>query len=877
MLLNQMAAARGLGQPAQHGFQAMPNQFPTMPQQPQHMGMGMPNPMMLQNRPEQRQFPMQMGQPRQPGVFPKDMNQLNQQEKALVNDLAAKMMSQTPEPLKHQYRQMVQQRLSPAQLTELTATNRDPVFIWFQSLAFDRLQKQVATQRSMMQQRPGMPANMMAQAPHQGQMAPGLLNALAQPQVMPEGQMFPQSLESIRNEQQIGLLAQQAGQMVVPASTAPGRNATPGAMTGIPPQPTPGGQQGPNQTPRPPQMQQPFGIPQSKMDPAAVQAQAQSRAQAVGRTMQGQPSGIAASAAASQSPAMNTLNAPLRQTPLPMGQANGQAMNQGNPQAGQTLNPQFSHQNNTRPPSLQGNVNNGVIAGMMPNLTPGGPQDNGMRELMAKWEQRPSANQALQGPKPGQAPSLPGQLQPGPMGGPNQAAMVSAAQKNGAGMPPAMQPPGVQQQQPNDRARLMDYMQSPNGQATMNSIDIPPDIVNKLRTGSNLPPDIRKWGQLKQFIRNNPTVFPHQLVNHLHQLQVSQFKSIWDKKMAAAALPGASQTPQGAAPQPKSQQNLPQLPPGVSWPPAIFQVSPQEVESFRKHPKTPVMNDEALHDFIKRVKTDNFAKKSWAAYHAQNQANGNALAGGQRTATQIPQTPATQQSGPTQQQNARQAAQPQSAPPKPAGALAAADAVTTPASATLKTTRPLPQQNRLTPQNPSPASAPKNLKRSSPDDASDVPVQTSNALQRPPSQLDVQPPAGVAKMSPDQAAQKAATMRKHPQQNQAGPDYSLEKARLRDIHKEAQRLVFQEQQQEVAMSPPELQEMRHRIHRACGLMEQLRAQGLLLWYRRTKDDARATMFFKMVCIMNRNLEEFARQFVLTLYVALQDSSAVPRW
>src|SRR5690606_38645208 len=84
MLLNQMAAARGLSQPAQHGFQAMPNQFPTMPQQPQHMGMGMPNPMMLQNRPEQRQFPMQMGQPRQPGVFPKDMNQLNQQEKALV-------------------------------------------------------------------------------------------------------------------------------------------------------------------------------------------------------------------------------------------------------------------------------------------------------------------------------------------------------------------------------------------------------------------------------------------------------------------------------------------------------------------------------------------------------------------------------------------------------------------------------------------------------------------------------------------------------------------------------------------------------------------------------------------------------------------------
>ncbi|KXX74351.1 hypothetical protein MMYC01_209819 [Madurella mycetomatis] len=838
MLLNQMAATRGLGQPAQHGFQAMPNQFPAMPQQPQHIGMGMPNPMMLQNRPEQRQFPMQMGQPRQPGVFPKDMNQLNQQEKALVNDLAAKMMSQTPEPVKHQYRQIVQQRLSPAQLTELTAANRDPVFLWFQSHAFDRLQKQVAAQRGMMQQRPGIPANMMAQAPHQGQMNPGLLNALAQPQVMPEGQMFPQNLESIRSEQQNGLRAQQAGQMVVPASTAPGRNATPGAMTSVPPQPTLGGQQGPNQTPRPPQMQQPFGIPQSKMDPAAVQAQAQSRAQAVGRTMQGQPSGIAVSAAASQSPAMNTINAPMRQTPLPMGQANGQAMNQ----AGQTLNPQFNHQNNTRPPSLQGNVTNGVIAGMMPNLTPGGPQDNGMRELMAKWEQRPSANQGLQGPKPGQAPSLPGQLQPGPMGGPSQAAMVSAAQRNGAGMPPAMQPPGVQQQQPNDRARLMDYMQSPKGQATMNSIDIPLDIVNRLRTSSNLPHDIQKWGQLKQFIRNNPAVFPHQLVNHLHQLQVSQFKGIWDKKMAAAALPGASQTPQGAAPQPKLQQNLP---PGISWPPAIFQVAPHEVESFRKHPKAQALSDEALHEFIKRAKQDNFFKKSWAAYHAQNQANGNALASVQRTTTQIPQTLAMQQGAPTQQQNARQGVQPQSAPPKPVSAPAAADAVTTPASATLKAARPPPQQNRPTPQNPSPASAPKNLKRSSPDDASDVPVQASNALQRPPSQLDVQTQTGAANMSPDQAAQKAAAMRKHPQQNQPGPDYSLEKARLRDIHKEAQRSVFQEQQQEVAMSQPELQEMRHRITRACGLMEQLRGQGLLLWYRCTKDDARATMFFKM--------------------------------
>jgi hypothetical protein len=125
-------------------------------------------------------------------------------------------------------------------------------------------------------------------------------------------------------------------------------------------------------------------------------------------------------------------------------------------------------------------------------------------------------------------------------------------------------------------------------------------------------------------------------------------------------------------------------------------------------------------------------------------------------------------------------------------------------------------------------------------------------MQRASSQLEVRPPTAAQKLSPEQIAklppdQKAAAMRKQVQQGQQ--EYAYEISRLKEIQRQALQGHQQQPVVEIAMSGSELQETRHRIAKARGNMDMLRGQGILQWYRLTKDDARATMFFKVVCIL----------------------------
>ncbi|KAL2016483.1 hypothetical protein VTK56DRAFT_3479 [Thermocarpiscus australiensis] len=867
MFFSQMAA-RGLGHPPQPGFQPLQNpmQAPAMSQPPQQLGMGMtPPPGMLQNRPEQRQLPMQMGLPRQPSGFPVDVSQLSQQDRARINDLALKLMASASEQQKQQARQLVQQKLTPAQIAEFTATGRDPVFLHYHNQAMWMYTNQAAAmQRSMLQ------AGVLPPSPHQGQqMNPALMGAMPQQPVMPDGQMFAPNLETIRSEQARGLLAQKAGQMVVPASTTPARNATAGPVTGLPPQVTAGNQQGPNQAPRPPQVQQPFGMPPVTMDPATAQAQSQPGPRAPARTMQNQPGAVATPTTASQSsqgPAMNAVNAAARQPPLSLGQGNGQLMNQGTPSMGATLNPQFNHQSNTRPPPLQGTTNNPAVEGMMPNLTPearasiGALPDDGLRQLMAKWQekQRSSASAGFQGPKQGQAPGMPGQVQPGPISSPNQAAMANANQKGNGVMPPAPQQTPVQQHSPVDRARFLAFVNSPQGQASMNSMDIPPAILSQLR--GSLPPDTRKWAQLRQFCSNNPSAIPITTQNQLHVLQMQQFRSLWEKKRLAASFPQGPQPPNAPTQQQQANHSL-ALPPGVQYPPNISQVTPQELESFRKsYPRFQTMPDETLLEIARKVKRDSFARKAWEFFNQSLQAQGNNNAGPgpgpgpHKMTTQVPQTPTTQPGSSAPQPSARAGVQQQNAPTKPVGAPAA-DAAAPPVSTNLKTARPPPQQTRPTPPNPSPASAPKNLKRPNPDDVDGVPDQTSNAMQRGPSQSDARPATGAPKPGPEQLANLTPEqLAKLPPEQRAAlarsrlrPSADSEElTRLKQIASDEQRLAMQDSQQElvIPMSPAELQETRLKITKAVEKINQVRGSVMPNWYRVTRDDSRARMFFR---------------------------------
>jgi hypothetical protein len=126
-------------------------------------------------------------------------------------------------------------------------------------------------------------------------------------------------------------------------------------------------------------MPQNFGVQQ----PGVV------RGPMMGHPMQGQPGGLAGGPpTTSQSSAMNTLNAPMPQPPVPMTQVGRQqSVNQGNPAMGANLNPQFSHQNNPRPPSaMPGGMGNAGMAGA--RAIP----DGSVQEVMGNWNQQQRAS-----------------------------------------------------------------------------------------------------------------------------------------------------------------------------------------------------------------------------------------------------------------------------------------------------------------------------------------------------------------------------------------------------------------------------------------------------------------------------------------------------
>ncbi|KAL2155906.1 hypothetical protein VTH82DRAFT_648 [Thermothelomyces myriococcoides] len=850
MMMNQMAM-RGLGQPPQHGFQAMQNpmQVPVMPQQSQQLGMGMPTPGMLQNRQDQRQFPMQMGQVRQPGVPQIDpLAQLSQPDKLRVNTLALRLLENADEPTKISARHQIQQRMSHAQLQEFMANKRDPALIYFQHRALMILRNQA---QNMTQQRPGMPPNLMRQGPNQGLVNPGLMGNLPRQQAIPDGQAFPPNMEDIRNEQQMGLMAQQAGQTVVPASTAPGRNATQ-AMTGMAQQGRPGNQQGQNQTPRPAQVQ-PFGMP----DSTAAQIQAQQGVRAVpGRPMPGQPGAMATPTGppqASQSPAMNTLNAPMPQPPIAIGQGNGgQHMGQGNPPVAAALNPQFSHQNNTRPPSLQGNVANPAMAGMGPNLGP----DGAMRNFYAQLQQdRPGAN-AFQGPRPGLVPGISGPSSAGPIGGPNQAG-VDASQKTNGQVQPTMQPGLGQQPKPGlgeIDPRLHAFLQTPQGREAMNNMDVPQHVLHQLR--SIIPPETRKWSQLRQYLSNHP-INP-QAVARLHAYQVMQFKQMWEKRQQQAVAAMAAQGPGGTlGQQPGIQQQ--QLNPGM--PPSVMQVTRQDIEVFRRNPQFANMPDHMLIELVKKFKREAWLRKMQGGQQ-QPRANVSLAGGVQNPGALMAQAPAGQQGAVSAAPMVIPQQTTQPPQPKPAAAPAS-EAPTGPAAPAAAT-----KDGRQQPPNPSPGSVAKSLKRPNPETANDVAGQPGGATQRPAPQSEARPPSAAAMPTVEQLAKlPPEQLAKIPQEQRARlpPEHQRviamrlaahEKlaAQLRELASEGRRLAEDEARQQgarITASSPMYSEICSKVLQIAEKIKSFTRTFIMRWYGYTKDDSRARMFFKIRCNISR--------------------------
>ncbi|KAK8061179.1 hypothetical protein PG997_015400 [Apiospora hydei] len=517
-------------------------------------------------------------------------------------------------------------------------------------------------------------------------------------------------------------------------------------------------------------------------------------------------------------------------------------MNQGNPAFGQGFDPRFN-QANQRPqmnPNVRQQMLNAMLQQMPPHMRENFqnlPADK-VNEMLAKWT-------ASRG---GQVPGRP-QAQPGQFGQGNNP-MAQFAQGNNPNMPQPNgaagangQNPMMVQQQLNRMRNTQGQPQMPNNPQAMNfmnNMDVPQRVLSQLQ---NIPPEIKKWGQLKQWIPTQP--LPQNVGEQLLAFQLQQFRAMLVNKPQLAQAAGI-QMPQPGQPaqQPPQGVGAPGAtgpPPQVAIPPQLaaafanIQVTAHEIETARRHDRFKTWDEAKIRSYLVQMKQHQIRQKFGMQMPGQ--------------APQFAQQPAGAAAPPTQQPPAGPGAMPR-------GPNAGNEAP--PAAAPARnSTQGQPRSNRPTPQqqNASPAVPPKNnLKRPSTDDAADVPNNASSTpMQRPPSQQappPTKPPilnqAQLASLPPDQRAKYEQLMRNHraAAQQQPTPSTQEDIERLRQIGAEEQRASNNEQLQDVLMNPEQHADMTTKIQRMVFEMSKL-GRALGRWYSLTRDDNRARMFFRM--------------------------------
>lgn len=804
-LIQAQMAGRG-GGPNHAGFQHLQNpmQVSQLPQQAPQMGLSLSNGMNPQMNPGQPGFSMPQG----PQRGPEQQQQLTDADKQKIQALAQNLMQQASEAQKQQMMQNVTSRLPPQRLAQMRAEGQNPLAMLFQQEATKRF---LMARRHQMQKQ-GMPPNtpgMQMQPGQQRPMNPNMMNNMGQQ----GGQMGPygNNMESIMNEQKQGLLAEQAGQLVVPASSGPGRNATPQPLSGMNPQNM--FSQGQNQTPRP-QMPNGFDLQQQqqqlKQQMAASHAQAQLRAQAAAKGLQGQPGGLSGPMPASQSPAMDNLNAPVRQPPVAMGQMGSNQGQPGNPQFGQGLDPRFNQPGGPGP--MPGNPNmpqDPAIRAMLAQLDPEQRQKfrqlpaDKLNELFSKWKRTGMLR--------------PGQPQQGiPMNAANPANPANPMnnamhQQPQGGMGPQMQPGNFQN--PMARFRGGNPLQHPQAQMIMDNMDLPGQVTQII---PGVPPEAKKWSQFKAWVAQTNAPIPDQQKHALRSIQLQQFK----RMVQSHGQGGAPQQP--GAPNPNPMANLP---PNTPLP----EVSPQEIQSFRMSQQNfREAPEEQIKMFIQRVKLQRMRQAAVMGVAGQPPPGQPATTAG----TQPGALPIA--SGP------QQGMHPGQGMPAP---VSAPEPSQTPVSSGPQANRP-PQLNMAAPPNPPAGSQPKNLKR--PGDDLEAPTQPNANDQRPASQPSQLPPGGpmpnltpehLAKMTPDQR-QKYETMRSQQQQ-------TPEMIRIRIIAQEESKAFETQRFPDVPMTAETRNQLAGFISKIFQEFNKL-SKAINHWFRVSRDETRLRAFVRTV-------------------------------
>ena len=920
-------------QPAQQGFHHLQHQMQASPlpgqqAQPQQMSMGMPNDGMAPNMTpnQQQQFmALQQSQQQQPPQQPQNVpgrpqngqGAMSQQEMGLIMELATKMMGNATEQEKIQLRANLQGRMDPATFQRYQTQGMDPVFLFYRNQAMQRIrnekqqrmaqaQAQSQSQLSISQQQQSQ--NVPTTAPpmqQQRSMNPSPLNGQTQPPTSMGGAAdlgsFMGNMGNLIDQQQQGVMAQEAGQMVVPASGAQ-RNATPqpGVMPGqqmnandqrAVPNPNARAQQ---------QQQQLFNAQQAQQaqaqrmqyaaqqqSQAAARANAQAKAQQL--ALQGQPGGMGnGPMPPQQSPAMGTLNTPLRTPAQQMNQSDPPQLT-SNTQFGQPLDPR-SMQGNQRQPG-SGNAMNGsafnvnaMIAAMpqeQQQRLAGLPQDK-LNEVVSKWhQQRMNAGNVQAGrpsmpmqdnPQMRPGPQVPQPGQFNPQNAVNQFAMANPGQRPPqAGMQTGMTPQQQMvlqqqmvrlQQQNNPLQQRGPGNVMPNDQRLMlqmDSIDFPGMVYTHAQMPRGIPPDVKKWGPLKQWAQNNPNVSPDTL-EHIKNFQRMHYQQIVRGKQAGqpggqpmGMQPGA-QAGQGgmpimppmSAPVAPMGQNAMQIANGMA-PGQMRQPTQLEIQQARNQfsGKMTQATDDQIRNFLMRH-NNQLTPQQQQQRQAQMLQMQMANQAAQQARPGVPQGQAPPSVNPMGATQVPQQKQPQSGPEPPVPTAATAN--------NNRTARP-PTSGRAAPQNSSPAQPPKNnLKRASSDDVVEVPnpnTQQPNRSVPQPAQDQQSMPQQPRNMTPQQLANLDPEARKrYDQAVLAWRAGRIAQSNAEDMKKlksfsqeEAQRA--REPLPDIPMDPETKATMitlLRQIHQPLSNV----AKAVPKWFAVTRDENRARIFFRTV-------------------------------
>ncbi|KAJ5163029.1 UAA transporter [Penicillium coprophilum] len=718
---------------------------------------------MLQQQQQQQQRPQQRPGNGIPMVD--DLSTLSPQELDHVSRLANEMLNKTtPEDMAKIKLNL--SNMTPEQRQYLARKKLEPMTYFFRSQALNQIRRHRRARLDMAGRAPnaGMDANgnmmgdPMMNSQHQRQMLQNMLNLQrnsafpGNPSQTMEPPNFIGNVENIQGQQADGLRSQEAGQLVVPASSSQMNQAPfPNNNNNMFPQQM--GQNGQaNLNANNPNAQAQFlaqqhlqggsNTPQDRMQFQAQQSQAQARAQAA------QKAQMAMSGHGGQVRCLRS-RCPLKpdhRLDLRTWASIRPALQD---RLGCKVRPKFL------PTSRPTSRNNSLAC----------PPEQARAIII---QQRRAALNNMARANPGQQPqSQPGQAQSmmnNQMGNAMMRGAMNAPQDlTSGGIPPNQQITMQQRQQrQNEVYKLQLLRQQNNGvemtpeQAKqMDRVSFPPSILNMNGTSMQVPNNVKSWGQLKQWANSNPQVAsPNDLprLMMLQKLHLGQLISASTNQVRDQNGQGPAATPFQSTQVPFT--NAPGFPPGQQ-PTAINMaamrpISAQDIQMARQKlgPQVSSWTDEQIQKFL----YTNRQKQLQAAQNRAMQLEGNTQPGQLSQSAVQPPVPAAQAVPQIKQQH-----------PQPPQSTPHAANVKTQTGATAKGAKGAPGKQ------PS-------KKRASTDDTTDARVTAEPQMSQP---VAVPAPPGtapqrpglpftqeqLAQMTPQQRAQVEAHIRRQQPQS----------------------------------------------------------------------------------------------------------------